>query len=177
MTRGRAAFWIVFAATLAVYAVMVFWTLPVIAAAAGGLAPFDMRPAGYSEPQARAFLAALSPEGRSLYLTLQNKLDLAYPALLAATLTMSLIWLFPRLSRSARVALCALPAAGAIFDYIENARVAAMLRASPGDVTAQQIELASRATILKSGYTTVAMGLVLIGLVQWALCRKRPRHG
>ncbi|MGB5560007.1 MAG: hypothetical protein WBN04_18590 [Paracoccaceae bacterium] len=177
MTRGRAAFWIVFAATLAVYAVMVFWTLPVIAAAAGGLAPFDMRPSGYSEPQARAFLASLSPDGRSIYLTLQHKLDLAYPALLAATLIMSLVWLFPQLSRIARVALCALPVAGAIFDYIENAKVAAMLRASPGDVTAQQIELASRATILKSGYTTLAMGLVLIGLVPWVLRQKRLRDG
>ena len=177
MTRLAAAFWIVLAATLAVYAVMILWTLPVITSAAGGLAPFDMRPAGYSKPQARAFLTALSPEGRSLYLTVQHKLDLAYPALLAATLAMALTWLFPRLSTSARAALCALPVAGAVFDYIENARVGEMLRAYPGDVTAQQIELASRATILKSGYTTVAAGLILLGLVQWAFRRKWPRHG
>ncbi len=86
MTAPRLAFWLLFAATLGVYATMLGWTLPAISAAAGGLPAFDMRPGGYSFDEAKAFLAALSPEGKALYLDVQHKLDTAYPGLLAATL-------------------------------------------------------------------------------------------
>ncbi len=64
--RGR-AFWVLFAAMMTVYLVMVLKTLPEIAASADGLKAFDVRPAGYSESQARAFLTALSDDGRALY--------------------------------------------------------------------------------------------------------------
>ena len=48
MKSRRAAFWTLFAATVIVYAVMMMWSLPIIATQAGGLTPFDLRPAGYA---------------------------------------------------------------------------------------------------------------------------------
>ncbi len=70
-----AAYWGLVAATVLVYAAMVFWSLPGVMAGAGGLVPFDMRPGGYSAEAARAFLAALDPAATARYLRVQHLLD------------------------------------------------------------------------------------------------------
>src|SRR5690606_15213956 len=105
------------------------WTLPTLSAAAGGLAPFDMRPGGYGFAEAAAFLGALSPDGRHFYETVQHRLDIAYPGLLALTLFLAIAAAAPRPLGLWRYALAA-PAFGvAVFDWLENAAVAGMLRA------------------------------------------------
>ena len=112
----RVAFWTLVAVTTAIYLVMVLWSLPKISAAAGGATPFDMRPLGYSFEEARAFLTALSSEGARFYRTVQHRLDLLYPALLAATLFFAIRALAPHrwvLSPSL-LALTAIP--GSVFD-------------------------------------------------------------
>ena len=48
MTSRRLGYLSLLTLTLGVYATMILWTLPRIAAEAGGLAAFDMRPAGYA---------------------------------------------------------------------------------------------------------------------------------
>ena len=53
----RVLFWTCFAAAMAIYIAMILWSLPVITEAAGGLAPFDMRPFGYTLADAQAFLS------------------------------------------------------------------------------------------------------------------------
>jgi hypothetical protein len=161
--------WVLFALTMGVYAVMVVWTLPQIAKDADGLMPFDMRFAGYSPAEARAFLAALGERGLELYTGWQRGLDLAYPPLLAATLCGAVWMLFARTRW--RVVLCAAAVVGMAADLTENARVAVMLaEVAPTDA---QIIAASQATLVKSVLTTVAMvgvlsGLGLAGWRRWA---------
>ena len=92
----RILFWGLFGLTFAIYAAMLGWSLPVVAAAAGGLVPFDMRPGGYGFADAHAFLVALSPEGARFYVNIQQKLDIAYPGLLALTLLFAIAALLPR---------------------------------------------------------------------------------
>ena len=175
---GRArAFWVLFAAMITVYLVMVLWTLPEIAASADGLKAFDVRPAGYSETQARAFLTALSADGRVLYLGVQHRLDTAYPALVALTLIYALFWAFPRSGNAARVAFFVVPTAAAVFDYLENARVGAMLAMAPQDVTADMISAASSATVIKSGLSTVAFVMLLLGLARKLFLKWKSRNG
>jgi hypothetical protein len=167
----KTAFWLVFAAMAAVYAVMLFWTLPTIAAAAGGLAPFDMRPFGYSFEEARAFLAALPEYGRLLYRHIQLFLDLLYPALLAATLILATILLtVPGWLRRLLIALAVL---GMVFDYLENISIARMLDAGPNGLTETLAAEASRWTILKSGFTTVSIAAVIVLLAVWFVMRLR----
>lgn len=167
---ARVVFWGVVAATLAVYAVMVLWSLPKVAAAAGGLAPFDLRPLGYSEAEARAFLSAITAEGRAFYIRVQHGLDVAYPALLALTLTLS----FGRLVRSGGLRLVLiLVAMGAMAaDYTENALVAAMLSQPPEAVPATLIAQASLATLVKGLLSTVA----LVALLVAGIARLRRRR-
>lgn len=174
----RQAFWALFAVTLAVYAVMLIWTLPAIMAAAGGLPPFDMRPGGYSFEDARAYLAALTADGRMLYLGPQHMLDLAYPVLITLTLYFAFAGLLPARWGVLRwlVPLPALPIA--VFDYLENAAVTAMLEAGPDRLTPELVATASGWTVLKSGLSTIVMSALLLVLLvraaQWAMQRLRP---
>ncbi|GAA6201921.1 hypothetical protein [Aquicoccus sp. SU-CL01552] len=171
MSRARVAYWAVFAAALAVYGAMVGWTLPAISRDAAGLAPFDMRPMGYSVAEARAFLAALGAEGRALYLGPQHALDLVYPALLAVVLIGAVraligpLWL--------RWGLSLLALGGVAADYLENARVGAMLR-DDGMLPGAAITAASHATQAKAGLTSVVMLAVCAGLARaaWTKWRK-----
>lgn len=171
MRPARVAYWAVFAAALAIYGAMVGWTLPAISRDAGGLVPFDMRPAGYSVEEARAFLTALGDQGRAIYLGPQHLLDMLYPALLAMVLIGAVRVLIGPVSLRWGLALMAL--GGMAADYLENARVGAMLL-HDGAVPDAMITAASRATQVKAGLSTVVMLAVCAGLAlaAWKKWRK-----
>ncbi len=164
-------FWAVVLATGAVYATMVLWSLPKIAAMAGGLPPFDLRPLGYSVAEARALLAALDDPARDFYREVQHRLDLFFPGLLALSLSLSFLRLAPR--RWA-LALSAVVIAAAGFDYAENAAVAGLLSAP--DLTDAAILMASRFTLLKSVLVTVAMVALSVLLAGAGWRRWTERH-
>lgn len=166
-------FWASLAASLAIYAVMVLWSLPFIQQEAGGLRPFDLRPGGYSMAEASEFLTRISEEGRTFYLTVQHRLDLFYPALLAITLASGLWLMAPASWRIGRWLLALLPLPGMIFDYLENYLVAGLLRQSPASLDGELVAAASFVTLLKSIATTVAMVVLLLLLVGWIMRRRR----
>lgn len=169
-------FWLLVAATGAIYAAMALWSLPRISDAAGGLMPFDLRPFGYTETEAREFLHRLSDDGRAFYLTVQHRLDLAFPALLAATLAWTAFRLPPPGWRAVRWVLVVAAIGGMVADYSENAAVAAMLSAAPDAVAAGQIATASRWTLLKSLGATLAMSLGVVLLARAITARIRTRQ-
>ena len=67
------------------YAMMTFYSMPLLFGAAEGLWPFDLRIMGYSAQDAVAYGAAITDEGRQFYVTTQQRLDTFFPALLALT--------------------------------------------------------------------------------------------
>lgn len=172
MSRRALAFWVLVAATAAVWGAMVFWTLPQIAADAGGLRPFDMRPFGYSEAEARAFLLALGPEGRALYSGPQRLLDAVFPALQAATFGVAILYLSRGFPARGRLGLVALPVMAMVADWLENALVAAMLDQPAEAVPAGLIAQASAVTFAKSALVT-ASSLTLLGLLGLRALRRR----
>lgn len=170
-------FWLLVAATLGVYLSMVLWSLPVISTAAAGLAPFDLRPAGYTFEEAMAFLTALSPEGRDFYRTVQHRLDLVFPGLLAATILLAIAALLPgRLGRW-RFVLPLPVVLAAAFDWAENADVGKMLAAGAEGVTPEMVAAASRWSVLKAGVSTVAYSGLLILLLWKGAAWLRRRRG
>lgn len=172
MMGARAAFWWLAGATLAVYLAMVLWSLPQIADAAAGLRPFDLRPFGYGGPEARAFLAALSPEGTAFYLGVQHKLDIVYPPALAITL----VWAFLRLLPRGWALIAAIPALlGAVFDLFENAAVAGLLRAGADGASDAMVAVASQWTVLKSASDAVALIALLLALGMRRRARRARR--
>ena len=156
--------------SIAIWVVMVFWTLAYLRRISGGLEPFDLRPYGYDLSEARALLAALSQLGRDYYLNIQLSLDNAYPATYAFSRVLLLWWLtIPgRVADFAiplhyRLALAALPIATAACDYVENDAIAAMLTAGP-QVDAETVAWASFWTQAKSlgGLLTDATAVILL---------------
>lgn len=167
MLTGRWAFGLLVAATLAADAALVFWAAPRISAQAGGLPIFDLRLHGYDFAAAQAFLTALSGSGRAFYLGTAQQIDTVFPALVAVSLLVAL-W---RLSRGwLRLLAVALPLGAMAFDYLENARVAAMLRADPGEVSAAMVAVASDATVAKFALLAASLAL-LLGLLVWRSVR------
>lgn len=144
--------------------------LAAITAEAQGLAPFDLRPMGYGEPEARAFLAAISPEGRALYLGLQHRLDTAYPPLLALVL----IWsYFALLSRPWAMGAAGIAVLAAAVDLVENARVAGLLLSTAP--TASEIAAASQASLAKTALVSLALVLLALSAARAALQRFQRR--
>ena len=167
----RNLFWGLFSLTSAIYAAMLGWSLPIITAAAGGLVPFDMRPGGYSFADAHAFLAALTSEGATFYVNVQQKLDLAYPGLLALTLLYAIAALLPHHIRAWRWVLAVIALPVGIFDYLENHVVAQMIEAGSAGLNVELVAMASQWTVLKAGASTVAMSVLLI-LLLWRTSQK-----
>ena len=149
------------------YLVMIFVTLAHIETLSG-LRPFDMRPGGYSAEVANALINDLGPSGRHYYLTRQIPLDTVYPALMALTLVSLLKWLGSRdvSPKLVRVGVW-LSVAAAIADYLENAGICLMILSWP-DLSASTVFAASVASIVKSGLTTAAFLIVLLGIGFWA---------
>ncbi len=158
-------YWLLFAVTMMLYLVMVLWSLPLIASNAGGLTPFDLRPTGYDFADVRAFLAALTPKGKSFYLGTQHWLDMFYPAMLAAVLAFGALGLARGRWRWVAYVVVVAAVVGAAFDYAENARVAGLLVQDVDALSSGDVERAAFATLLKSGLTMIAMIVLLFLLL------------
>lgn len=173
MSKGWKIYWVVVAATITNYLIMVLWSLPLISEMAGGGKPFDMRPGGYSMEDARVFLTAITDSGRDFYLNTQQLLDLFYPTLFAISVAIPLAHLVPQYwGRTLAVSAIA---AGA-FDHLENIAVAVMLRVEPDALTESMVSTASNWTLAKSISTTIASVALLVVLcmkgIVWLKTRK-----
>ena len=148
------------------YLLMIFGTLAHIETLSG-LRPFDMRPGGYSAELANSLINDLGPSGRRYYLTRQIPLDLVYPYLMALTLVSLLKWLGSGgVSQNlVRIGIW-FSIAAAIADYLENAGICFMILSWPA-ISANAVLAASVSSIVKSGLTTAAVSVVVLGVVFW----------
>ncbi len=170
----KRAFWFTVFATVAVYITIVAWSAPTISGHANGLRMFDLRPTGYDFQESEAFLSALTDEGRIFYLSVQHRLDIAYPALLAITTMWAFLLLLPR-KKLALLALL-LPVCVMVFDYLENLAVAVMLHSGTQNLTAEMVSRASGYSVLKSGFTTASMSLLMVLVLLRIYRRRSKRH-
>lgn len=157
---ARAILWTLAAATLAVYAALIWIGVTRLLPAAGGQPPFDLRIQGYGETEARAYLLALTDEGRRLWFGPIRWLDTVFP-LLMGTLLAALIW------RLGRPWLAPVPFAYTAADLWENARVREMIVAGPDGLSPAMAEGASAVT--QGKFALLAMSVALL----WAVWRRR----
>ena len=161
-------FWILLAAAAAVYLVIVVWSLPKIAAEAGGLAPFDLRSTGYSLEEAQAFLNALSEAGLAQYQGPQRWLDTLYPVLFAFVLILLTNWLTRERPRWLRLGFYGLILLSTFCDFLENVLVGRMLSVGAEGVTETLVSAASAATLYKFVFATLVMfGLLGLFMRGW----------
>lgn len=164
------------------WAVLGFITVPHLRQLAGGAAPFDLRWSGYSDEDARAFLAAIGESGRAYYLNPELVLDTIFPPLYAVSFALAFWWLtMPgRLWQGAvplplRWALVALSVVTAMLDGVENLSIARMIWAWP-DLSAGVVRVGSLATQSKLMAATTAE-ILLVLLAAMAALRRMRRAG
>ena len=174
MTLAR-AFWLSLGLMLAGVALIFLWSAPRIEA--GGLAPFDLRTRGYSFDEARAFLTALTPEGRAVYLGPQRFADTVFPIGFTGTMVCLVFWALKGLSRPTAWAALALPLAYFAADMAENAAVAGLLRTDPSDLSPEAVARASTITIWKSRLVDVAVATTAMALAARAVQALAGRRG
>ena len=155
-------FWVLAALSLGIYLYMIFGPLKRIRAEAGGLAPFDLRRRGYGPEEARAFLSALSEQGRALYLGRQRQLDGAFLVVFTLTLVVAVAWAW---GAPWSLIFWPLPIAMGIFDAVENVLVARLLRKTPADVTDEEVETASKTTVIKFVLVVASLAAIALGAI------------
>lgn len=153
-----------------IYLLMINVTLAHIEAVSGHV-PFDMRPFGYGSIEAATLLEALGVEGRAYYLSHQIALDTLYPFMLALTLIATICWFGQRMPNRRLVRFgIAISVGSALFDYVENLGIAAMIWSWP-EISVPLVYATSSATVLKSALTTLAVLLTLLVVFNWTrLC-------
>lgn len=142
----------------------------------GGVGILDME-VFYSPEQAYRFLSAMGEAGRSFELTRIIPLDLLVPFFYALFLSTFISWLLHRWlpEKSPWQRLNVIPVIGALFDYIENLGIIAMLLAWPMEMfSIAQITMA--ATLLKFGFSILAFVILLGAMVGWAVTAVQQRN-
>jgi len=143
----------------------------------GGVGILDME-VFYTPDQAYAFLSAMGEAGRSFELTRIIPLDLLVPFFYALFLSTLITWLLkkwlPVDSQWHR--LNVIPVIGALFDYLENLGIIAMLLAWPMEMySIAQITMA--ATLLKFGFSVLAGMIVLGAIAGWIVTAVQKNRG
>ena len=167
---------ILFTLTMAIYLLMLFYSIPMVERFAPNTALFDLSPSGYSYQHAMSLLEELGNEGRQIYLSLQLPLDFVYPGLFAISYTLLLIWLFSKsLKNKSRIFYLALiPALGGLFDYLENIYIFRMINSFP-DLSPRLVQVASTFTLLKSIFTTIFFLLLFAGLAAFVFTKYKTK--
>lgn len=150
--------------TAAICLIMNLILIPAIESAAGGLTVFDMSFL-YSADDARAFLQAISEDGKNTYLYRQLPLDFFYPVCYGCFFVFALAKLQKKLGAFSLAPLFLMA-----FDYAENISVVIMLK---------KAEFSSSLALLGSAFTTVktvlmyAVFVLIIVLAVRAVVRKK----
>lgn len=141
----------------------------------GGTGVLDMEIL-YTPDQAHAFLAAMGEAGRAFDLTHVIPIDLFVPFFYALFLSTFITWLLHRWLpvESGWHRLNVIPVAGAVFDYLENLGIIAMLLAWPARMPEiAQFTMAS--TLLKFSFSAAAFLIVAVAIAGWIVYAVRGR--
>ena len=175
LASGRTVF-ILFTMTMAIYLLMLLYSIPMVESFAPNTALFDLSPSGYSYSQAISLLEELGDEGREIYLSRQLPLDFVYPGLFAISYTLLLIWLFSKgIKDTSKIFYLAfIPALGGLFDYLENIYIIRMINSFP-DLSPRLVQVASTFTLLKSIFTTVFFLLLFAGFIAFVFTKNKTK--
>ena len=163
--------------TMAVFSLMLLYTIPKVESFAPGMTLFDMSPSGYSYQQAISLLESLGEVGRNVYLSQQLPADFVYPGLFAISYSLLLTWLFAKSfePNSKIFFLVLVPVLGGLFDYLENIGIVLMINAFP-DISQELVGVVSTFTLLKSAFTIGFYVLLLVGIFSFIIRRIKSQN-
>ncbi|KAA9332793.1 hypothetical protein [Adhaeribacter soli] len=160
---------LLFLLTNVVYATMLLYTIPKLETFSGGMKILDMLPGTYDLAYVRSLFNALGEPGRHFYLTRQLPLDLFYPGLFGISYSLLFGYFLKKLGKlnSRYFYLAFLPLAAGLFDYLENAGIAVMLKSYP-DLPPFWVTLTSIFSLLKSSLSSVFFIALLLAILVFA---------
>lgn len=160
-------------ATAAVSCVMNFYLIPLITenAAYYGLTVFDMRPFGYSYEYAQELVTRLSTEQMEIYLNVQLPLDMIFPLIYTALLSVIFIK-----TRGVADILSLLPILLMLADYTENILSIIILKNSK-NILPQIVQISSTATVIKNILMCACILLALIFTIVYTVRKIKANTG
>lgn len=166
----RKLLWISGILTITIMLVMNLYLIPAIEATTEGIRCFDMQSTGYSYDTAMQFLALLSEEGRSIYLTQQLPLDFIYPIAYTVFFLLLIEKLTGASAKEQKWIAVYLPAILLpVSDYAENLCSIRLL--TTADPARSFVAVAGTITLIKSILMYAVFAIVLVLLI-----RKLKRH-
>jgi len=173
-------FWPLFYITIGYFAYISVFVLPAIKAEAAGLVPLDILLTGYSFDQAVYFFQANAASGGAEFSNFHAFDDVIFPALYGVTLSLGIWTLTRNWVKTVRIIICGLPLAAMVIDYLENARIIAMINSDPVNISAAMVSAASILTETKFqiiGLTFLVMVIILThNYIVNSLPPKRPKQ-
>jgi hypothetical protein len=163
---------ILFILSTAVYIFMLVVTIPEVVNYSGGMKLLDMMPTGYNSDYVNLLFEALGEQGRYAYLFHQIPVDMIYPLLFGISNCLVLAWILNKLGKfhSLLFNLCLLPVFAGVFDYCENFGIISLLKSYPHN-PAYLSQITNVFTVLKSFFTSLYFGVLIITLIVFAINR------
>ena len=161
---------ILFILTNAVYAFMLFVTIPKVMEFAGGLKLLDMMPAGYDIHDVNALFKALGENGRKAYLYNQLPVDMIYPLLFGVGYCLLFAYFLQKLKLqdSLFFYICLLPPLAGISDYVENIGIIKMIFEYPS-VSSTSVVITNTFSVVKSSTTTIFFLALIVILILFGI--------
>lgn len=165
-----------FIITMAVYLFMLLVTIPYVMSFSGGMKLLDMMPSGYDADYVSTLMIALGEQGRHAYLLYQIPFDMIYPGFFAVTWCLIFAWFLRKANRlhSSLFYISYIPVSAAIFDYLENFGIIAIISKWPESPVLLS-DASNIFSVLKSFLTTIYFVslIVLLIVVMVRYFRKR----
>lgn len=131
---------------------------------------------GYGPDVVYAVLAELGSVGRSAYVRSLTTLDVAWPLVYGAFLTVLPAYAFAHVARRRRRLIVAVPILGVVFDYLENVSILTLLARYPERIDALAWT-AGTLTAIKWVFVSAAMLLAVGSLIALIRQRRAARAG
>ncbi len=167
MNKLKLIFWLFLTLTITIYAIMSFYSLPIITGNNSEILIFDIRPNGYSFADAKSLLNALSSEGISFYQTTQLALDTVFPIFYAVSLILAFWILSPLKWGKWRLAFFPFAIVSMIFDFLENAYVIKMLKTGADELSPKLVQIASNFSTLKYLFLNISLAILVMLIALW----------
>jgi hypothetical protein len=155
-------FWAVLITACLVFGAMRVW-VPQVIHEDEPLPTFDARIGGYDLVAAETYLKALSEAEKRKYLDVVQRLDIAFPLLLAVAVGWSILRLTPIGWGRARYLLPLVAVPAMVSDYVENLAVTGLLISNPANLSPDLVRFASRATQTKFAF--LALEFIVIAVL------------
>ncbi len=169
-------FWLLCILTILHFAYIQVFILPTILIDSGGYAPLDTAITGYTAAEAKAFFLAIQASGNTSFAAFHAFDDMIFPMLYGLTLALALWLLTAGWSKTIRIILAAAPLTAMVVDYLENAKIIAMLEMDAARIPKSLADAASSMTTAKYTLIGISIGIIIVILAQRFIIKSMPEN-